>query len=58
MAREFSNKPALNASFVKANPTNRVFAVTDASYPKLLVNTYANIQAVRPMPKYGNPGGI
>jgi hypothetical protein len=58
MAREFSNKPALNASFVQADPTNRVFAVTDASYPKLLVNTYANIQAVRPMPKYGNPGGI
>ena len=58
MAREFANKPALNASFVQADPTNRVFAVTDESYPKLLVNTYANIQAVRPMPKYGNPGGI
>jgi len=58
MAREFDNKPALNASFVQANPTNRVFAVTDSEYPKLLVNTYANLQAVRPMPKYGNPGGI
>jgi hypothetical protein len=58
MAREFNTKPALNSSFVKANPTNRVFAVTDPKYPKLLVNTYANIQAVRPMPKYGNPGGI
>jgi hypothetical protein len=58
MAREFDTKPALNASFVQANPTNRVFAVTDPQYPKLLVNTYANLQAVRPMPKYGNPGGI
>lgn len=58
MAREFDNEPALNASFVQANPTNRVFAVTDSNYPKLLVNTYANLQAVRPMPKYGNPGGI
>lgn len=58
MAREFETEPALNASFVQANPTNRVFAVTDPQYPKLLVNTYANLQAVRPMPKYGNPGGI
>lgn len=58
MAREFENKPSLNGSFVKSNPTNRVFAVQDAQYPKLLVNTYANLQAVRPMPKYGNPGGI
>lgn len=58
MAREFSNKPSLNASFVQSDPTNRVFAVTDQNYPKLLVNTYANLQAVRPMPKYGNPGGI
>jgi hypothetical protein len=58
MAREFDSKPALNSSFVQANPTNRVFAVTDPEYPKLLVNTYANLQAVRPMPKYGNPGGI
>lgn len=58
MAREFENKPSLNGSFVQADPTNRVFAVEDKKYPKLLVNTYANLQAVRPMPKYGNPGGI
>ena len=58
MAREFSNKPELNSSFVTSDPTTRVFAVTDPQYPKLLVNTYANLQAVRPIPKYGNPGGI
>lgn len=58
MAREFANKPELNSSFVTSDPTTRVFAVTDPKYPKLLVNTYANLQAVRPIPKYGNPGGI
>ena len=58
MAREFSTRPGLNSSFVKADPTTRVFAVTDFFYPKLLVQTYANLQAIRTLPKYGNPGGI
>jgi post-segregation antitoxin (ccd killing protein) len=58
MAREFSTRPALNSSFVKSDPTTRVFAVTDPAYPKLLVQTYANLQAIRTLPKYGNPGGI
>lgn len=58
MAREFSTRPALNSSFVKSDPTTRVFAVTDPAYPKLLVQTYANFQAIRTLPKYGNPGGI
>lgn len=56
MAREFEERPYLNESFVKANPTNRVFAVEDPTYPKLLVQTYSKMQAIRSLPKYGNPG--
>ena len=56
MAREFETKPALNSSFVQSDPTNRVFAVTDEKgIPKLLVNTYANLQAVRPNAKIRKP---
>lgn len=56
MAREFEERPYLNESFIKANPTNRVFAVEDPTYPKLLVQTYSKMQAIRSLPKYGNPG--
>lgn len=58
MARKFDTPPALNSEFVSSNPTHRVFAVTEPTVPKLLVNTYCNLQAIRPIPKYGNPGGI
>ncbi|MEM1832095.1 MAG: major capsid protein [Desulfurococcaceae archaeon] len=61
MAREFSQStpPALNSDFVqcKGDSLTRPFAVQDASQ-KLLVQTYCNIKAIRPIPKYGNPGGI
>ena len=56
MGRIFSSAPSLNASFVEADPTNRIFAVED---PNLSARLYAQIQfdikAVRPMPKYGTP---
>ncbi|MEM0173654.1 MAG: major capsid protein [Sulfolobaceae archaeon] len=59
MARKFENEPALNADFVQSNPDNRIFPVpiTDTT-DKLLVQTYTNFKAIRPVAKYGNPGGI
>lgn len=61
MAREFSQStpPALNADFVKCqgDSLKRPFAVQDGSH-KLYVQTYCNVKAIRPIPKYGNPGGI
>lgn len=61
MAREFSQEtpPTLNADFVKCqgDSLKRPFAVQDTSH-KLYVQTYCNIKAIRPIPKYGNPGGI
>ncbi|MEM3318412.1 MAG: major capsid protein [Thermoplasmatales archaeon] len=58
LGRKFENEPQLNQEFIKANPSHRIFAVQDPLEQKLLVNTYCNLQAIRPIPKYGNPGGI
>lgn len=57
MARKFENEPELNADFVQSNPTNRIFPVQDNTN-KLLVQTYTNFKAIRPVAKFGNPGGI
>ena len=59
MAREFANAPLLNSDFVKCqgDSLKRPFPVQDNSH-KVYVQTYCNIKAIRPIPKYGNPGGI
>lgn len=57
MARKFDNRPQLNGDFVQSNPTKRIYPVQDDTN-KLLVQTYTNFRAIRPIAKYGNPGGI
>lgn len=58
MARKFSSTPALNAAFVKSDPTKRIYAVTDANEDDIVAHIHHNIIAKRPLPKYGSPGGI
>lgn len=58
MGRKFTSVPPLNTSFVTSDPTHRVFAVIDPTEHKLLVQTYVNFQAIRPIAKYGEPAGI
>ena len=58
MGRKFTALPPLNASFVESNPTQRIFAVVDPNEHKLIVQTYCNFQAIRPLPKFGTPGGL
>lgn len=53
MARIFSSAPALNASFVSANPTNRVYSVTDDAVDKLWLMTNHSIQARRMLSREG-----
>lgn len=57
MAREFSagSPPLLNADFVQADPTHRIFAVTDPDEDKLLMQLRHDIFAVMCLPKYGTP---
>lgn len=54
MGRKFSGKQSLSNGFVTADPTNRIFPVEDTSH-KLIVQTYANVRAIRPVAKFGDP---
>lgn len=55
MARKFTSDPNLNEAFILADPTHRVFAVTDPAQDKLWCHVYNDIQATRLMPKFGTP---
>lgn len=57
LGRIFSNLPALNSSFIECNPDNRIFAVTSGTN-HMWVDIFHKIKAVRPIPKYGDPGYI
>jgi len=58
MGRKFNSRPYLNKNFVTADPTKRVFAVTDLTQDELWVQCYNQVKAVRPMPRFGEPGLI
>lgn len=49
MSREFDSLPALNGSFVEADPTTRIFAVENADN-HIYAEIYQQIDSVRPMP--------
>lgn len=55
MSRIFATPPALNAAFIAADPTHRIFADTDEADHKLWCHIYNKIKAIRLMPKYGTP---
>lgn len=58
MSRIFATPPALNSQFVTADPSKRIFAVTDQNTDPLWVTINHNCYARRPMPKHGEPGLI
>ena len=53
MARNFANRPTLNADFINAVPTTRIFAAQENDTLYCMANH--SIQARRLMSKYGNP---
>lgn len=53
MARDFANEPVLNADFINAVPTTRIFAAQQNDTLYCMANH--SIQARRLMTKYGNP---
>lgn len=55
MDRVFANQPNLNASFVQAEPINRIFAVTDPSVHHYYLQLYHSLRAIRLMPRFGTP---
>jgi len=56
MGRIFASEPALNSAFVTSDPTKRINAVTNEH--NCWVQILNQVQAVRPIPKYGTPGLI
>jgi hypothetical protein len=52
--RIFPSKPSLNAAFVEADPSDRIFAV-QGSTDKLLVNLYHSVDAIRALPYFNDP---
>lgn len=56
LGRKFSAPPRLNSDFIKCEPSKRIFAVP--SEDGFIISIGNVIRAVRPLPKYGTPGGI
>ena len=55
MGRIFATAPALNQSFINADPTKRIFAVSDPAEDELLVQLYNSVSALRCLPYFNNP---
>lgn len=55
MGRKFDTLPSLNAAFVTADPTHRVFNVTDVGVDKLYCHVLNKVDAIRPLPYFGIP---
>ncbi|WNK13207.1 MAG: major capsid protein [Microvirus sp.] len=53
--RIFPSAPQLNANFVEADPTNRIFAVQDPDIHHLWAQMYNRIDAIRPLPYHADP---
>lgn len=55
MGRKFTARPNLNAAFVEADPTRRIFNVIDPAVNQVYVQVLNKIDAIRPMPYFGVP---
>lgn len=58
MARLFTEPPVLNGDFVTANPTKRIFAVTDENVNSCWVQLNNRLFAKRVLSKRGEPGFV
>ncbi|QCS36957.1 major capsid protein [Tortoise microvirus 34] len=56
LGRKFDSRPTLGKDFVECFPSKRVFAVTDPAKDEIWMHMLHNIKALRPVPKYGDPG--
>nr|QJB21626.1 MAG: major capsid protein [Microvirus sp.] len=55
MGRKFETRPELNTSFIKSDPTHRIFADTAETDHKLYVQLYNSVKAIRPIPTFNTP---
>lgn len=55
LAQKFENRPVLNSEFIRENPPiDRSLAVQNE--PQFILDSYFQLNCVRPMPVYGIPG--
>lgn len=50
-----ASPPVLNTAYIEADPSYRIFAVTDPAVHHLYVQLYHKVDAVRPLPYFGTP---
>lgn len=55
MARKFEDTPTLNDEFIAADPTTRIFAVTDETEDHIVSHILNNIRVTRRLPRFGIP---
>lgn len=56
LQRQFATAPVLNDQFVTADPSKRIFAVTDQSVDEVYLLVRNHFRMIRPLPKFGTPG--
>lgn len=54
-SRNFENAPTLSSEFIESTPSNDVFAVPEGT-DHMVVQVMHHMKALRPLPKYGQPG--
>lgn len=54
--RDFNKLPSMNSDFIQCDPEDDIFAVVDKD--KFICNFYFNLNALRPLPIYSEPGLI
>jgi hypothetical protein len=57
MGRKFANAPALNASFIQCDPTDRIF-VEQNNAEQVIAHVYNDLKVQRKVPYYGTPMGV
>jgi hypothetical protein len=57
MGRKFANPPALNASFIQSDPTDRIF-VEQENAEQVIAHVYNDLKVQRKVPYYGTPMGV
>jgi hypothetical protein len=57
LGRKFSSQPALNATFIQCDPSNRVFVEEDND-EQVIAHVYNDLKVQRKVPYYGTPLGV
>lgn len=55
LGRIFASDPALNAEFIRCNPSTRIFAVTEESEDHIFAQIFNDVSVHRKLPVFGTP---